>query len=543
MKIRTATHLKLLAAIVATSACVTTQAADVFFNMDADPAANGFLLCGSHKDSGLYWVSNGGNPSTGGYLPVADGNLFPPPGATCCAENLVAVFPDIDGGYPIKAFHLTCDVRAGNSANTDGRPADGFSISYAREGDQALVNATNLFAFGAAGGDDAATTTNLNGSGDLENGTKTGVAICFDAWQGNWLPDTGPGGTPGPDVEGIEIRVDDKTLRQVNMQADRNGGCYYPTNSTCGAAVCADPNTEQTGPWANDGGDPTLDGTRVGLCWARLEVELTTNKQVTVIWKGTTLVDHFQLTNYPNHKGRLVLMGRTGGNAQNAHFDNVHIVTTPAIEATFDRIAFGPNPNQFAFYISDNPPSVVTNISQVILDGGDVTSSVVLTKNGTQNTGTYTQGPLFVAGSKHTVSVTWRTSLGQTLSATGLQFTVPAYLAVPSSLAVSSVDTTKPGFFIRPFQTAAGNPNRNYWTDEQLEGLHGPNLIDFSSVSNATGNGEAAYNGVIDFDNGQSAGQFPNNYSWNMFGIPAPGQANENNSSMAISAYLYFPSS
>ena len=343
-------------------------------------------------------------------------------------------------------------------------------------------------------------------------------------------------------MEGIEIRVDDKTLTQVDMQADRNGGCYSPTNADCAATVCADPNTEQTGPWADDGGTPDP------LCWARLEVELTTNKQVTVIWKGRTLVDHFQLTNYPNHRGRLVLMGRTGGNAQNAHFDNLHLVTTAAIEATFDRITSGPNPNQFTFYISDNPPSVVTNISQVILDGVVVTSSVVLTKNGNQNIVTYTQGPLFAAGSTHTVSATWRTSSGQTLSATGLQFTVAPYLVVPSSLAVSSVDTTKPGFFVRPFQTAAGNPNRNFWTDEQLEGLHGANLIDFSSVSNATGNGEAAYNAAFDFSNSDSTGylspgQFPNNYSWNMFGIPAPSLTNEDNSSLAISAYVYFPNS
>src|SRR5437870_5742346 len=167
MRIKTPTYLKLLGVILAASACSTTRAADVFFGMDTDPAANGFILCGSHKDSGLYWVSTGGNPSTGGYLSVADGNLF----GACCAQNLVAVFPDIDSGYPIKAFHLTADVRSGNSGNANGRPADGFSISYAREGDPVLVNATNLFAFGAAGGDDAATTTNPNGSGDLENGT------------------------------------------------------------------------------------------------------------------------------------------------------------------------------------------------------------------------------------------------------------------------------------------------------------------------------------------------------------------------------------
>ena len=73
MNIKTATHLKLLGAILAASACSTTRAADVFFGMDTDPAANGFILCGSHKDAGLYWSSSGGNPSTGGYLSRAGG--------------------------------------------------------------------------------------------------------------------------------------------------------------------------------------------------------------------------------------------------------------------------------------------------------------------------------------------------------------------------------------------------------------------------------------------------------------------------------------
>src|SRR5207245_5233407 len=108
-----------------------------------------------------------------------------------------------------------------------------------------------------------------------------------------------------------------------------------PTNAGCTAAVCTDPNTEQTGGFADDGGSIN------GLCWATLDVELTADKKVTVIWKGTTLVDHFQLVNYNNHRGRLVLMGRTGGANQNDHFDNIHLVTTPAVESTLDRISFG----------------------------------------------------------------------------------------------------------------------------------------------------------------------------------------------------------
>src|SRR5256885_3088535 len=56
-------------------------------------------------------------------------------------------------------------------------------------------------------------------------------------------------------VEGIAIRVDDKTLRQVDMTAGRNGGCYAPTNALCNAAVCTDQNSMQTGAYANDGGD------------------------------------------------------------------------------------------------------------------------------------------------------------------------------------------------------------------------------------------------------------------------------------------------
>src|SRR5882762_7816314 len=208
MKRTSTRNLKLLVTLMASIASGIAFAGDVFFDFDTDPtlAGSGFTMVGLHLAAGKAWCSGepclcatNGNPSTGGYLSIADGDTG--------GQGLVAVFPDIDSGLPVKAFHLTCDVRAGNPGvgGDPTRPADGFSISYCREGDVVLRNATNGIAGGAAGGDSDAQTLDPNGSGDLENGTKSGVAIIFDAWQGNRLPDTGLGGAPGPDVEGIAV--------------------------------------------------------------------------------------------------------------------------------------------------------------------------------------------------------------------------------------------------------------------------------------------------------------------------------------------------
>jgi len=506
-------------------------AGDEMWNFDnpANPT-NGFTVVGTHAN---YYYSAGGNPETGGYLSVADGTEYNP------GKALVVVFPDIDQGYPVKAFHLTMDVRAGNGGTE--RPADGFSISYCREGDPILRNATNGVATGAAGGDDAATATSAAGSSDFENGTKTGVAICFDAWAGNWLPDTGAGGVPGADTEGIEVRVDDKTLTQIDMSADRNGGCSLGTTndiSACTGAVCADFNTEQTGPWVNDG------GTSAPLCWAPLDVELDTNKQVTVIWKGHKFLDHYQLGAYTSHRGRLVLMGRTGGNGQNVHFDNIRLTTVPAVEATFGQLVGGPALNQFSFTIDDNGSSVVTNVSLVKLDGADITSKVVFTKSGGTTTGVYTGPDRFVSSSKHTVDITWKTALGQVLSVTPApNFTTMSWTVLTAAMAVpaSSIDLNQPGFRVLSHQVASGQPNRMYWADQQLEGLHGTNYIDYSTLT--TINGEIPWTDLIDFGNDASgaSGQFAPDRKWSNFGIPGTPLTVEDNSVVSVMAYLYLP--
>src|SRR5215831_3056947 len=108
MKIRRKS-LRFAAILLGALACTAVQAADSFFDFDTSSPTNagsGFIIAGNHAPlawcSGLAGAPTNGNPATGGYLSIADGNLG--------GNQLVCVFPDVDGGYPIKAFHLTADV-------------------------------------------------------------------------------------------------------------------------------------------------------------------------------------------------------------------------------------------------------------------------------------------------------------------------------------------------------------------------------------------------------------------------------------------------
>ncbi|HVY69840.1 MAG TPA: hypothetical protein VHH73_07915, partial [Verrucomicrobiae bacterium] len=59
-----------------------------------------------------------------------------------------------------------------------------------------------------------------------------------------------------------------------------------------------------------------------------------------------------------------------------------------------------------------------------------------------------------------------------------------AQVAIPASYAMpaGSVDTTAPGFRVRPYATDEANPNTLAWTEEQMIGLHGPNKADLSGA-------------------------------------------------------------
>ncbi len=59
------------------------------------------------------------------------------------------------------------------------------------------------------------------------------------------------------------------------------------------------------------------------------------------------------------------------------------------------------------------------------------------------------------------------------------QTAIPANYAMPAG----SVDTTQPGFRVRPYQTDASHAGTLVWSEEQLAGLHGANTADLTGAS------------------------------------------------------------
>ncbi len=458
-----------------------------------------------------YSEGNGGDTSTNGFLqltPALD------------SRNLAVVFPDIDNGAPVKAFKLTMDVRAGNG---DEHPADGFSVSYVREGDPALTNVVNNIdpgtgrgiVFGFAGGDDLATAQSPAGSGLPENGSKTGVAISFDAWQGNWLPDT----SDNRDREGLTVRVDDKTLAQVGL-TEWNG-------------ACANTNSLQTGAWLNDGG-----ASYTHLEWCKLVVEKTADNKVYVTWKGRKILNGYQLATYSIHKGRLILAGRTGGNNQYVQFDNIQLETVPGIEPLLTSCTINPDLKGWTVKLDDYAPSLLTSVTQVLWNGTDVTSAVTTNKVGGTTTITYNQAAYLPSASANEVKVTFKTSLDQTLQAIGTA-TVVNYVTIPAEDAVTGVDKTKPGFMVLPWQSGE-QPNTTIYTLEQLLGYHGANEaaiktptaiagpLNFNITPASAGGGDAG-----NFNNG-------NGYPDSLFpGIPG-GNGLNGSTALKVTTYLEF---
>jgi hypothetical protein len=551
-------------------------AGDVTYTFDTppDPVTNpqftNALVVGSHSypnTSDPHWqiwssgagAAIGGNP--GGYFSISD--------ATNGGQGLAFVFPEIDNGLPLKGFKIDMDIRAGNG--TLGRPADGFSISFARHGDPILINASNGAYGGFAGGDDIGTAQGTAGDGDAENGSKTGVAVIFDAWQGNYLPDTPPanGGTGSTDREGIAVRLDDHTFIQLDLINNRNGADCVPTTQTT-LANNGSGLSMQTGTNAvvlsGSGcsrvyGGTDASGTYANLVWQPLHVQIiptTTNTyNLYVTWKGTVVVN----TNLPTFNatpGRLILAGRTGGNNQNCHVDNIHLVTLPATNAVLQSVQG--LLNGFKFTLSDAGASVVTNVSQAVLDGVNVLPQTFVSYSQTNGQapltfGVYTQAVKLVPGSAHTVNLAWLDTFGVNSFGT-FSFTVPPWFELPAgnALPLSAVDQTKPGFLINRYQTRQFQPNTYSWNEEMVAGLHGPNIVGATTLT--TEGGLVAWNGPLDFANGPGGtggGLFPNsdpNSLLSAFGIGANyspagtfGQVYSDNSALEIFTYIYFPTS
>lgn len=217
--------------------------------------------------------TTGGNPN--GYFKLTD--------AVNGAGGTV-IFPNSAPGTAIESFDFLIDVRVG--AGTDP-PADGFSISFVRPGDDTLDDGEG---FSSAPSGEA----NLP-----EEGSKTGLAVGFDTY------DSGSG-----DVVGFSVKLDNATVLQYAL----------PTRNP---ADGADPTSLETGPR----------GAGVeGLTWQPFRANLKADGRLDVYWKGVKVIDNL-ITGYSPSPGQIVFAGRTGGLNAAFHFDNLTLNTTAVSKA------------------------------------------------------------------------------------------------------------------------------------------------------------------------------------------------------------------
>ncbi len=86
----------------------------------------------------------------------------------------------------------------------------------------------------------------------------------------------------------------------------------------------------------------------------------------------------------------------------------------------------------------------------------------------------------FVSDFEHTIAVLCADTAGDAFDSGPRDFTTPAYSTVDSANRVEGVDTSKGGFRVFAYQTAASAPNRVFWSEEALRGEHGANLADMN---------------------------------------------------------------
>ncbi|HTL58777.1 MAG TPA: hypothetical protein VL361_24030, partial [Candidatus Limnocylindrales bacterium] len=565
------------------AAGLSAAAKDYFYTFNppnGNPALQGLTLWGLNYTN--CWHTNNGasGGATDGFLEINSPMNF---------QNLGVLFPwepytNSDGSViavPLNGFLIEGDVRMGNGVGNNGRPADGFSVSYADPTDPAIYWATNAGQFrGWAGGDGASEALQPSSfdysvgigkmdplacdAGDAENGTKTGLSVQFDAWAGNTIIDETGSSTNQNDNAGWRVHYKGKMLERVIAQPptgslgknspdgdnDLNGLAVCPAfnsgfdqNPSCKAVVCADPYTLQTGPY-----NSLYNGSVANLCWAHFSIELSTGTphELTVFYKGRPVIDHLTLTNYVPFTGQFVLGGRTAVANQNCDLDNLHIVTYPALQPVFKGITSTSSfVNDFTLSMANVGPAKVTAVTQVTLDGKDITAptNTVILIADPRSTATF-HSPTNLPPGLHSAGITFKDTYGtvQTFSAA---FKVLPSFVLPASLAVPVADTSaaNQGFRIRAHQTLQKEPNRLYWADEELMGMHGTNLIDFSAVNGYDpASGEIARQGRAFLYRSPFGSTDPVDFSaLGIAGTYAKTNAPYDNFALACETYLYFP--
>ncbi len=481
------------------------QASTTHIDFNSDPIAAGLVTA---INPSANWVAAFGRQYDA-TTNASDGFLQITPAVN--SQSGSVIFPDFDSGAVVEGFTFDCYVRIGNGSGT---PADGFSISYAR----APVGTSPLY------------NSSTPGNSDAEEGTRTGIAVGFDAYNN---------GTTPPDPVALDIWVDGVLLTNIAMPT-LNGSVTDPTSLQTGPL---DPNF----PYPSAYQSPTLG-------WAHLIVTLNTNSHLTINYKGTVLLNDYP-TGFVPGPGQLVMAGRTGGLNEEQDVDDITIVTTVA-----QNVLAGPATGigdgvSVTFYDSGSGVVDTTKPATVSIDGAAAVPASFVTKNGTTTSVIYYGYPVpLVAGSVHHVVATVTDTFGRVTTTGSLQFTVGAFSTVPA-VAVTGVDTSKVGFLIKPWQSGK-EPNNPWWADEQLAGLHGA-INPLCDLTSATNNGYINYSGVINFNYTNGVTQaFNENGNFQVGNgyeeIQLPGivtdpnpdtltNTNVDNSSLEVLCYLHFP--
>jgi hypothetical protein len=419
------------------------------------PREGGFILFGTNTNG---WQTNG------------DGFLGITPALNC--QNLGILFPldyftHADNPLtapPLKGFELDVDIRTGNATGNNGRPADGFSISFASSLDPVVCWCKQRQSRGWAGGDSQAQALEpssynyVTGTGNMDpapcdarnadKGTKTGVSVPFDTWQGNTIVDQTDSATAGNDNVGWRVHFNGKMIRRIDSLPasgklapnagggswDQNGLAVCPpidptfadfTQLTTGEPeILADTESVETGPYHRDQDEGTIhSGSNTNLGWAQLSVVLTTNTPhlLTVSYKNRKLIDSAALTNFSPYVGQRLLGGRTGGSNENRDIKNVQIFAYPFVASVYGGISSATSYlNDFSLLLQNVGPAKVHAITALTLDGVDIKSAAGTTITiGDPTTVNYTSATRLASGSgsSHTIVMTWTDAAGNTARA------------------------------------------------------------------------------------------------------------------------------
>ncbi|MCX8108882.1 MAG: hypothetical protein N3G20_08765, partial [Verrucomicrobiae bacterium] len=192
--------------------------------------------------------------------------------------------------------------------------------------------------------------------------------------------------------------------------------------------------------------------------------------------------------------------------------------------------------------LEDAGQSIVDQNTVTMTVNGAPATPLTFSKVDKTTTVKWTSPTYLPSGAELSVAIRFKDTRGVEVSGTRTT-KVASYTRIPADYAVptASVNKSKPGFLLRPYQTEAAQPNSLIWTEEQLLGLRGPNIAD---LSGATG-GYYAWEGIINFNMAapDPIGNFTasNGYEDQMFpGFPGTTGSTAN-ATEEILTYVEFP--